>query len=116
MNTYVIAEIGQNHNGSMEMARALVEMAADPRPFDLKDAEHYKVSAVKFTKAGWPRANVLCRTAGSHGVAPFASCSVAFAAAGVEASKGNANSRSEPSPWWWERRRRRACVVGGTLE
>ena len=48
--TYVVAEIGQNHSGSMEMARGLIEMAADPRPYDMRDAESFPCDAVKFTK------------------------------------------------------------------
>lgn len=48
--TYIIAEIGQNHSGSMEMARGLIDMAADPRPYDMKDAPEYPCDAVKFTK------------------------------------------------------------------
>ena len=47
--TYIIAEIGQNHNGSVTMAKALVDMAADLRPRDY-DAEPLKVDAVKLTK------------------------------------------------------------------
>ena len=48
--TYIIAECGQNHSGSMEMARGLIEMAADPRPYDMRDAPAYPCDAVKFTK------------------------------------------------------------------
>ena len=47
--TYVIAECGQNHNGSLEMARALIDMCADPRPHGLGDAETVRPDAVKFT-------------------------------------------------------------------
>lgn len=50
---YVIAEVGQNHNGSMGMATELIRMAADPRPQEQVAAEQLqplKASAVKFTK------------------------------------------------------------------
>lgn len=50
MKTYVIAEVGQNHNGSVELAEDLIRMAADPRPHDLRDEPHLSASAVKFTK------------------------------------------------------------------
>ena len=50
---YVIAEVGQNHNGSAAMALELVDMVADPRPQEQVDAEtlrRYKADAVKFTR------------------------------------------------------------------
>lgn len=50
MKTRVVAEIGQNHSGSMEIARALIDMAADPRPADMRDGPHYSCWGVKFTK------------------------------------------------------------------
>ena len=50
MNTRVVAEIGQNHNGSPEIARALIDMAADPRPADLRGGEPVACWGVKFTK------------------------------------------------------------------
>lgn len=53
MKTYVIAEIGQNHNGSVDIARALIDMAADPRPAPVvagEQREPLRASAVKFTK------------------------------------------------------------------
>ncbi len=48
--TYIIGEVGQNHSGSMEMARGLIDMAADPRPYDMKEGPTYPCDAVKFTK------------------------------------------------------------------
>lgn len=48
--TYVIAEIGQNHQGSVEVAKDLIRMASDPRPHDLHDAPHFSASAVKLTR------------------------------------------------------------------
>lgn len=53
MSTYVIAEVGQNHNGSLGMAAELIRMAADPRPQDAQDHHlriPYRADAVKFTK------------------------------------------------------------------
>ena len=48
--TYIVAECGQNHSGSMEMALGLIEMAADPRPYDMREGEAVSCDAVKFTK------------------------------------------------------------------
>ena len=50
---YVIAEVGQNHNGSTGLARELIRLAGDPRPQDALGAEAREwlsCSAVKFTK------------------------------------------------------------------
>lgn len=50
---YVIAEVGQNHNGSVQLAKELIDMAADPRPAPLVDGEDRPLlaaNAVKFTK------------------------------------------------------------------
>lgn len=50
---YVIAEVGQNHNGSLGMAAELVRLAADPRPQEQADADalpELRADAVKFTK------------------------------------------------------------------
>lgn len=50
MSTYIIAEIGQNHNGSMELARKLIDVAAMP-VYDFFTGETLPgVNAVKFTK------------------------------------------------------------------
>lgn len=48
--TDVVAEIGQNHNGSVTIAEALIDMAADPRPAAMNDAPQYRCHAVKFVK------------------------------------------------------------------
>lgn len=50
---YVIAEVGQNHNGSVGIAQELIRMAADPRPqgeADHRQLHPFKADAVKFTK------------------------------------------------------------------
>lgn len=50
---YVIAEVGQNHNGSVGIATELIRMAADPRPqaeAHYEGLHPFKASAVKFTK------------------------------------------------------------------
>jgi len=50
---YVIAEIGQNHNGSLGIAKELIQMAADPRPAPMTTGEELPLlaaNAVKFTK------------------------------------------------------------------
>ena len=50
METYVIAEVGQNHNGSMELAKKLIDIAAMPI-FDFFSGQMLPgVQAVKFTK------------------------------------------------------------------
>ncbi|MEO9966684.1 MAG: N-acetylneuraminate synthase family protein [Reichenbachiella sp.] len=48
--TYVIGEIGQNHNGSMDVARQLIDVAARPVIDDLFNRELKKMDAVKLTK------------------------------------------------------------------
>lgn len=51
---YLIAEIGQNHNGSRHMGEELIRMAADSRSVqaytDAPDSPRLSASAVKFTK------------------------------------------------------------------
>jgi sialic acid synthase len=48
--TYVIAEIGQNHNGSIDLAKSLIHMAANPKPYATpQHVENYPVDAVKLT-------------------------------------------------------------------
>lgn len=50
MHTYIIAEVGQNHNGSLELAKKLIDMAAMPI-YDYFSQEMLPgVDAVKFTK------------------------------------------------------------------
>ena len=49
--TYIIAEIGQNHNGSFRMATALIDMCANPTPGRQPQAVTTRgVDAVKLTK------------------------------------------------------------------
>ena len=50
MHTYIIAEIGQNHNGNMDIARQLIDVAAKPVPDHFRGVELAGVDAVKFTK------------------------------------------------------------------
>lgn len=46
--TYIIAEIGQNHNGFVETAKALIDMCARPVKDYWDDADLPRVDAVKF--------------------------------------------------------------------
>jgi sialic acid synthase len=49
-HTYIIGEIGQNHNGSMDLAKKLIDAVAEPVE-DKLFGEHLKsMDAVKFTK------------------------------------------------------------------
>lgn len=48
--TYIIAEVGQNHNGDMDLARQLIDIAAMPVFDKFDNRELLRVSAVKFTK------------------------------------------------------------------
>lgn len=48
--TYIIGEIGQNHNGSTDLAKLLVEIAARPIIEDLFGLELKPMDAVKLTK------------------------------------------------------------------
>lgn len=50
MSTYVIGEIGQNHNGSVDLAKLLVEIAARPVKDDLFGTSLGHMDAVKLTK------------------------------------------------------------------
>ncbi len=50
MHTYIIAEIGQNHNGDMDIARQLIDAAAAPIEDRYFERELPRVDAVKFTK------------------------------------------------------------------
>lgn len=49
-NTYIIGEIGQNHNGSVDIAKLIVEMVAKPVKEDLFDLNLKPINAVKLTK------------------------------------------------------------------
>ena len=50
MSTYIICEIGQNHNGSMELAKRLIDMATMPVMDPFSGIELRKANAVKLTK------------------------------------------------------------------
>lgn len=50
MSVTVVGEIGQNHQGSVECAKDLCEMAANPHRHDFREDESYGVDAVKLTK------------------------------------------------------------------
>ena len=49
-HTYIIGEIGQNHNGSVDIAKLLVELVARPIHEDLFDMNLLPMDAVKLTK------------------------------------------------------------------
>ena len=50
MHTYIIAEIGQNHNGDVELAKKLIDVAAMPIFEHFTGVKFPGVDAVKFTK------------------------------------------------------------------
>lgn len=50
MSTYIIGEIGQNHNGSIEIAKAIIDIASIPVVDKLFDEELKPLNAVKLTK------------------------------------------------------------------
>lgn len=49
-HTYIIGEIGQNHNGSVDIAKLLVDVVARPIHEELFDLELPRMDAVKLTK------------------------------------------------------------------
>lgn len=49
-STYIIGEIGQNHNGSVEIAKKIIDLAARPAHENLFNLSLQKVNAVKLTK------------------------------------------------------------------
>lgn len=49
-HTYIIGEIGQNHNGSVDIAKLLMDMASRPIVEDLFGMDLKKMDAVKLTK------------------------------------------------------------------
>ena len=49
-HTYVIGEIGQNHNGSVDLAKLLVEVAGREVKEDLFGLELKPMDAIKLTK------------------------------------------------------------------
>jgi sialic acid synthase SpsE len=50
MHTYIIGEVGQNHNGSVDLAKLLIEMLARPVVEDDFRLDLPRLDAVKFTK------------------------------------------------------------------
>ena len=48
--TYIIGEIGQNHNGSVELAKQIIDLAASPVAEDFFNLELKPMNAVKLTK------------------------------------------------------------------
>ncbi|MEX2485555.1 MAG: N-acetylneuraminate synthase family protein [Brumimicrobium sp.] len=50
MSTYIIGEIGQNHNGSVDLAKLLIDVVARPVTDDLFDNKLAGMDAVKLTK------------------------------------------------------------------
>ena len=50
MNTYIIGEIGQNHNGSVDIAKLIIDMACRPVKDKLFDRNLNGLDAIKFTK------------------------------------------------------------------
>ena len=49
MHTYIIGEVGQNHNGSVDLAKLLIEMLARPVVEDDFRLDLPRLDAVKFT-------------------------------------------------------------------
>lgn len=49
-HTYIIGEIGQNHNGSVDIAKLIIDAAARPVKDDLFDLDLPRMDAVKLTK------------------------------------------------------------------
>jgi len=49
-HTYIIGEIGQNHNGSLEIAKQIIDLAANPVKEQLFDLPLKGMDAVKLTK------------------------------------------------------------------
>ncbi len=49
-STYLIGEIGQNHNGSVEIAKQIIDLAATPVKEELFDIPVRGMDAIKFTK------------------------------------------------------------------
>ena len=49
-STYIIGEIGQNHNGSVDIAKLIVDLVARPVKEDLFNMKLKPMDAVKLTK------------------------------------------------------------------
>lgn len=50
MNTYIIGEIGQNHNGSVDIAKLIVELISRPIIEETFNLDLKPMDAVKMTK------------------------------------------------------------------
>jgi sialic acid synthase len=50
MSTYIIGEIGQNHNGSVDIAKLIIQLASRPIKEDLFNLDLKPIDAVKLTK------------------------------------------------------------------
>lgn len=50
MNTYIIGEIGQNHNGSVDIAKLIIELICRPIKEDTFGLELNSMNAIKMTK------------------------------------------------------------------
>lgn len=49
-STYIIGEIGQNHNGSVDIGKQIIDVMARPVKDDLFNTKLAKMDAIKFTK------------------------------------------------------------------
>ena len=49
-HTYIIGEIGQNHNGSVDIAKLIVDLVARPVRDEASDLDLKPMDAVKLTK------------------------------------------------------------------
>lgn len=49
-NTYIIGEIGQNHNGSVDLAKLIIELISRPVHEDVFGMDFMPMNAVKMTK------------------------------------------------------------------
>ena len=50
MSTYIIGEIGQNHNGSVDIAKLIIELICRPIKEDTFGLELNSMNAIKMTK------------------------------------------------------------------
>ena len=50
MSTYIIGEIGQNHNGSVDIAKLIVDLVSRPVREEVFNIELRPMDAVKLTK------------------------------------------------------------------
>ena len=48
--TYIIGEIGQNHNGSVDIAKLIIDLASRPPVDELFGTRLQPVNAIKLTK------------------------------------------------------------------